>query len=170
MKNQVTKYSNTLFNLSKKYNFLDKAVVQLISIKDIYKSGATFRLLLESKQIKTNVKKEIINSVFLEYEDVIKEFLCIIIDKKLTNQLLNILNRFLSLSKKELETKEIEIISAQKINDEVLKDLSKELNCKIQLTINPNIIGGVQLRQGNTIFDNSISYQLNQLKNTLYNL
>jgi F-type H+-transporting ATPase subunit delta len=170
VKNQVTKYSNTLFGLSKKYNLLDKVVVQLISIKDIYKSGAAFRLLLESKQIKVNVKKEIINSVFSEYEDVIKEFLCIIIDKKLTNQLLNILNRFLSLSKKELETKEIEIISAQKITDEVLKDLSKELNCKIQLTINPNIIGGVQLRRGNTIFDNSISYQLNQLKNTLYNL
>ncbi len=170
MKSQVTKYSNTLFSLSKKYNLLDTVVTQLISIKDIYKSESALRLLFESKQIKVNIKKEIVNTVFLEYEDVIKEFLCIIITKKLTGQLLNILNRFLSLSKKELERQKIEIVSAQKITDNVLKDLSKELNCKIQLTINPNIIGGVQLRQGNKIFDNSISYQLKQLKNTLYNL
>ena len=170
MKNQATKYSNILFNISKKYNLLDKVVPQIISIKDIYKRESAFRILCESKQIKLNVKKEIINNVFEQYEDVVKEFLCIVLDKKLTSQFLNILNRFLNLAKKELETQEIEIVSAQKIADDVLQHLSETLNCKIQLTVNPNIIGGIQLRQGNKIFDNSISYQLNQLKNTLYNL
>ena len=170
MKNQATKYSNTLFNISKKYNLLDKVVPQIISIKDIYKSESAFSILCESKQIKLNVKKEIINNVFVQYEGVVKEFLCVVLDKKLTSQFLNILNRFLNLAKKELETQEIEIVSAQKIADDVLKHLSETLNCKIQLTVNPNIIGGIQLRQGNKIFDNSISYQLNQLKNTLYNL
>ena len=170
MKNQATKYSNTLFNISKKYNLLDTVVPQIISIKDIYKRESAFRILCESKQIKLNVKKEIINNVFEQYEDVVKEFLCIVLDKKLTSQFLNILNRFLNLAKKELETQEIEIVSAQKIADDVLQHLSETLNCKIQLTVNPNIIGGIQLRQGNKIFDNSISYQLNQLKNTLYNL
>jgi len=170
VKNQATKYSNTLFNISKKYNLLDKVVPQIISIKDIYKRESAFRILYESKQIKLNIKKEIINNVFAQYEDVVKEFLCIVLDKKLTSQFLNILNRFLNLAKKELETQEIEIVSAQKIADDVLQHLSETLNCKIQLTVNPNIIGGIQLRQGNKIFDNSISYQLNQLKNTLYNL
>ena len=70
----------------------------------------------------------------------------------------------------ELETQEIEIVSANKIADNILNHLSETLNCKIHLTVNPDIIGGVQLRQGNKIFDNSVSYQLNQLKNTLYNL
>jgi len=170
VKNQATKYSNILFNISKKYNLLDILVPQIISIKDIYKGESAFRLLCESKQITIDVKKEIINNVFSQYEDVLKEFVCIVIDKKLTSQFLNILNRFLSLAKKELETQEIEIVSANKIADDILSHISDTLNCKIHLTVNPDIIGGVQLRQGNKIFDNSISYQLNQLKNTLYNL
>ena len=32
------------------------------------------------------------------------------------------------------------------------------------------IIGGIKLRIGNKIFDNSISYQINQLKKTLHNM
>ena len=72
MKNQATKYSNTLFNISKKYYLLDKVVPQIISIKDIYKRESAFRILYESKQIKLNIKKEIINNVFAQYEDVVK--------------------------------------------------------------------------------------------------
>ena len=170
MKNQATKYSNTLFKISKKYNLLEIVIPQVISIKDIYKRESAFRVLCESKQMKLDIKKEIINNVFSQYDNILKEFLCIVLDKKLTSQLLNILNRFLSLAKKELETQEIEIVSANTIAEDILDQLSTTLNCKIQLTVNPNIIGGIQLRQGNKIFDNSISYQLNQLKNTLYNL
>jgi len=170
VKNQATKYSNTLFKISKKYNLLEIVIPQVISIKDIYKRESAFRVLCESKQMKLDIKKEIINNVFSQYDNILKEFLCIVLDKKLTSQLLNILNRFLSLAKKELETQEIEIVSANTIAEDILDQLSTTLNCKIQLTVNPNIIGGIQLRQGNKIFDNSISYQLNQLKNTLYNL
>ena len=57
MKNQATKYSNILFNISKKYNLLDILVPQIISIKDIYKGESAFRLLCESKQITIDVKK-----------------------------------------------------------------------------------------------------------------
>ena len=48
--------------------------------------------------------------------------------------------------------------------------LSQALNCNLKMTVDSSIIGGMRLRQGNKIFDNSISYQLNQLKKTLYNL
>ena len=75
-----------------------------------------------------------------------------------------------SLANKDLDNTKIEIITAQNLTKELLESLERKLNCEIQLTINPNIIGGIQLRQGNKIFDNSIVYQLNQLKNTLYNL
>ena len=34
----------------------------------------------------------------------------------------------------------------------------------------PEIIGGMKLRVGNNIFDNSINYQINQLKKTLHNV
>ena len=170
MKNQTIKYSNTLFDISKKYNQLERITPQLESIKILYKSESSFRLLLESKQIKLNIKKQILANVLESYEDLVKEFLYILLDNKLTNQLVNIINRFFNLANKDLDNTQIEIITAQNLTKKLLESLEKKLNCSIQLTINPNIIGGIQLRQGNKIFDNSIVYQLNQLKNTLYNL
>ena len=170
MKTQTIKYSNTLFDISKEYNQLQRITPQLESIKTLYKSESSFRLLLESKQIKLDIKKQIIANVLESYEDLVKEFLYILLDNKLTNQLVSIINRFFSLANKDLDNTKIEIITAQNLTKELLESLERKLNCEIQLTINPNIIGGIQLRQGNKIFDNSIVYQLNQLKNTLYNL
>lgn len=170
MKNQAIKYSNTLFDVSKKYNQLKSITPQLESIKILYKSESSFRLLLESKQIALDIKKQILASVLESYEDLVKEFIYILLDNKLTNQLVTIINRFFNLASKDLDNTKIEIIAAQNLTKELLESLEKKLNCEIQLTVNPNIIGGVQLRQGNKIFDNSIAYQLNQLKNTLYNL
>jgi len=170
LKTQTIKYSNTLFDISKEYNQLQRITPQLESIKTLYKSESSFRLLLESKQIKLDIKKQIIANVLESYEDLVKEFLYILLDNKLTNQLVSIINRFFSLANKDLDNTKIEIITAQNLTKELLESLERKLNCEIQLTINPNIIGGIQLRQGNKIFDNSIVYQLNQLKNTLYNL
>jgi len=170
LKNQAIKYSNTLFDVSKKYNQLKSITPQLESIKILYKSESSFRLLLESKQIALDIKKQILASVLESYEDLVKEFIYILLDNKLTNQLVTIINRFFNLASKDLDNTKIEIIAAQNLTKELLESLEKKLNCEIQLTVNPNIIGGIQLRQGNKIFDNSIAYQLNQLKNTLYNL
>ena len=41
---------------------------------------------------------------------------------------------------------------------------------KINIKIDSNIIGGIKLRIGNKIFDNSVSYQIKQLKKTLHNM
>ena len=41
---------------------------------------------------------------------------------------------------------------------------------KINKMLDSKLIGGMKLRIGNKIFDNSISYQINQLKKTLHNM
>ena len=43
-------------------------------------------------------------------------------------------------------------------------------NPKIKTNTDPDIIGGIKLRIGNKIFDNSINYQINKLKKTLHNM
>ena len=70
----------------------------------------------------------------------------------------------------------IDIITAQELDQSYLNDivqtLSATMNVKpsINHIVEPEIIGGMKLRIGNKIFDNSMRYQLNQLKKTLHNL
>ena len=77
---------------------------------------------------------------------------------------------FLQLSQKHLNDKQVELITANKLSKELINKLSTELNCEIKSSIDESIIGGIKIRKGNKIFDNSISFQINNLKKTLYNL
>jgi len=70
----------------------------------------------------------------------------------------------------------VDIITATKLGEEELNSLSQKIDgiLKNSPSVNnitdPKIIGGIKLRVGNNIFDNSVSYQINQLKKTLHNM
>ena len=169
MKSQINKYSNTLFNLTKQSGMLDKTTVELERVKYLYRNEPTFKLLFETKRINQEEKKEIIKNVLIGFEPLVGEFLSILIDKKISKNLINIIDKFLNLSKKERYTNEIAITTAEPLDDTTQHFLSQTLNCNLKITVDSSIIGGMRLRQGNKIFDNSISYQLNNLKKNLYN-
>jgi len=170
MQKQIKKYSHTLFHIAQKYDMTEKLVGELSVIKQLYKKEANFRLLLESKRIDEAVKHTIINNVLDKFNDVVVEFLCILITHKQTSHIINIINKFLSLAKKELDANKIEVITAKPMNDEILKNLFGDLNYQIKSTVDPAIIGGMKIKHENTIIDNSVICQLNQLKKTLHNM
>ena len=70
----------------------------------------------------------------------------------------------------------VEITTAEKLNDSDLEYVSQasynklNTNQKINIKTDANMIGGIKLRVGNKIFDNSVSYQIKQLKKTLHNM
>ena len=70
----------------------------------------------------------------------------------------------------------MEITTSEKLTETDLERVSQticnKLNTipKINLKIDPDMIGGIKLRVGNKIFDNSVSYQIKQLKKTLHNM
>jgi len=170
MKNQINKYSNALFNVAKKGGQLDKISAELENIKYLYRKEPTFKLLFETKRINQKIKKNIIKNILVNFDSFISELLYILIDNKDSKILINIIDKFQNLSKKEHSTSEIEIITSAKLDDTTQQFLSQKLNCNLKATVDASMIGGLRLRQGNKIFDNSISYQLKQLKKTLYNL
>ena len=98
------------------------------------------------------------------------EFLNIIIENNYSNELLNIISRFNHLSESQLGLNKVDIITATKLSDEEMKSLSIKIDGilnnspSVNNIEDPSIIGGLKLRVGNNVFDNSVSYQINQLK------
>ena len=170
MKSQINKYPNTLFDLAKQNGMLDEITRQLGQIKYLYKNEPTFKLLFETKRINQEQKKQILKNVLVGFTSLVSEFLSILIDSKMSKNLIGIINKFLSLSKKELYANEIEVITVEQLDENLINELSNKLNCAVKTTIDKSMIGGIKLRKGNKIFDNSISFQLNNLKKTLYNV
>tara|TARA_Y100000590_G_C15161885_1_gene803878 strand:- start:57 stop:566 length:510 start_codon:yes stop_codon:yes gene_type:complete len=168
--NKISTYSNTFFNIANENHLLDQIMVELGKIKYLYKTEPNFRLLFESKRINSEIKKTILKNVLSSFENVIVEFLCILIEQKCSKYLIQIIDKFIKLSKKAQHAHEIEVITANQLDENLINELSRKLNCTIKTTIDKSMIGGIKLRKGNTIFDNSISFQINNLKKTLYNV
>ena len=64
----------------------------------------------------------------------------------------------------------IDIITANPMNDEMLSQLFGDSQYTINNIIDSSIIGGIKIKHENTIIDNSVICQLNQLKKTLHNM
>jgi len=169
-------YAKTLFELSKNFNCSSLVYEQLKSLEYLFNKVPFFRMILITKRLDNQDKINIVKNTLTMFEPIIVEFLLIIINNNQINHLLNIIQRFYRLDNAYSDIKEVEIITANKIDEDTLHTLTQSIydklntNQKINIINDPNIIGGIQLRVGNKIFDNSISYQINQLKKTLHNL
>jgi len=170
------KYAKTLFDLSKKSDYIQLVHNQLNSISYLYNKVPAFRLVLITKRINSNNKVEIIRNALKGFEPLIVEFISILIQNNQTNNLSDIILRFNNMENKDSNIKKVEITTSEKLNNTELEHISQAIynklntNPKISIKTAPNIIGGIKLRVGNKIFDNSVSYQIKQLKKTLHNM
>ena len=170
------KYAKALFNVANKAKKITETQKELQLIAYLYKKNSAFRLLFITKKIDSNQKTEIINKVLNMLSPLTLEFLKIIINNNQSNELLNVIKKFNHLSGSYLGVNKVDIITATKLSDQELNELSQTLSGvlnnspAINNIADPNIIGGIKLRVGNNIFDNSVNYQINQLKKTLHNM
>ena len=170
------KYAKTFFDLCIKTDNVNQIQDQLKSIVYLFNKVPVFRLVLITKRLDHDIKIDIITKSLNTFDLIIIEFLSIIIKNNHINYLLDIISKFNNMAHSHCHMNNIEITTANKLNDQNLQSISYAISQKlkgspkINTLIDPKIVGGIKLRIGNNIFDNSISYQINQLKKTLHNM
>jgi len=172
----VNKYAKALFNASLENNSLIDVRESLIAIVKIAKTVPEFNHVLLTKSTSTSNKKNILSNILNEHVNpLVTELLIILIDNDQIQLFTNIMNKYnqlMNMSSKELDvliTSKMEL-SEDELNS-VKTDLSSKLNKQINIknNVDHSIIGGIKLRIGNTIIDNSLSKKLMKLKNNLKN-
>ena len=104
---------------------------------------------------------------------LIVELLLILMDNdevQLFDDIINRYNHLMDIDSKELDVvitsnTEFSLDRLESIKLNLSKKLNKQINIKTH--INKAILGGIQLRIGNTIIDNSLLNKLRKLKNNL---
>tara|TARA_B100000029_G_scaffold370994_1_gene364906 strand:+ start:1288 stop:1815 length:528 start_codon:yes stop_codon:yes gene_type:complete len=169
-------YAKTLLDLSNKSDAISLMQNQLKSVSYLYNKVPAFRLVFVTKRIDTKKKIEIIKNTLKNFNPLIIEFISILIKNNQTNNLLDITTRFDNMASADSNISNVEITTSEKLNNEEIEYISKAISDKIKIKpkldvkTDPSIIGGIKLRVGNKIFDNSVSYQIKQLKKTLHNM
>ena len=170
------KYAKTLFDLSLKANSVSKIKNELKVVAYLYSKVSAFRLVFITKRIDVEKKSNILSNALSNFEPLVVEFILILINNNQTNNLLDIIYRFNNMSNSDSSSKKVEITTANELDNSQLEHIQNAIYSKlgfkpkINKMTDSKIIGGMKLRIGNKVFDNSISYQINQLKKTLHNM
>ena len=171
-----TKYAKILFDICVNANCINSINQELKIISNLYNKSSAFRMVLITKRLNNKDKVEIVSKTLNSFNPIIIEFLTIIISNNQSNKILDIISKFSYLVSAHADLKDVEITTADSLNEESINSLIENLQLhlktkqKIKIKTDPTIIGGVKLRIGNKILDNSVSYQIKQLKKTLHNM
>ena len=177
MKNnrEVKKYAGAVFAVAEKSGQLSEVSLHLNTLLMMYKTSPELRLVLQSRRISLENKSKILQVVL---KDVLSEFGFELIFQLLNDGRAQILEELIKRVQFLIDSKsgamKITVSTTSPLNDNELDDLvsgiEKKLEKKIEMEtiVDPDILGGVKFRIGNTIFDGSIANRLDKLGVSLY--
>lgn len=165
------RYATSLLDMAEDKKNLETVSKDMEVVKNAIESSDDFQNLLESPVVKPNVKSSILNEIFkTKIDDESLKFLNFVFDKNRENFLFDIVNKFLELRDEKLGIVNVDVKTAFEFSDDqknqLKTKLEKLLNKKInfKFNIDKNIVGGFIAKAGDTVYDASISHQLDLLK------
>ncbi len=168
------RYALALFNLAGKQEILDSVQEEFNLFDELLTMQEKFRYFIISPKIVAREKKQILKSVFDgKITPALLNFIFLLLDKKRQTLISKIKEHFDTLCDNFHNKTNITVHPAIKLDDDVLeqiKNVYEEILNKsvtIQEEVDPSIIGGFQVRVGNTIYDASIAQSLNNMRRSL---
>jgi F-type H+-transporting ATPase subunit delta len=171
-------YGDALFELALEENKLDVLFEESKAIKEVFLSNDELLKLLNHPKIDKEEKISVIENIFKERasKDFVG-FLILIIRKERQKDIIKILDYFISIVKEYKKigvayvTTAIDITEAQKkaVEDKLLATTKYE-QFEMNFITDKSIVGGMIIRIGDRVVDDSVSSKLSELSKDLYKI
>jgi F-type H+-transporting ATPase subunit delta len=166
-------YSRSLFEVAKEQDKLDAIREQLGEFTDALNDNRDLQVFLFSPYFSTVEKKEGLHKVLDGADPAFQNFLDLLVEKHRMPTLFRIRRQFEERWQEENRLLPVSVTSAIELDDETVEQISSRIaeqtDRKIELTtdVDPEILGGIVLRVGNSILDASIRNRLEQVRRQL---
>ncbi len=163
-------YARSLFEVAKEQGRLDVLREQLGQVADALGSNHDLATFFFSPYFSTEEKREALARVLQDADPTLLNFLGVLIDNHRMPVIFRIRREFDRLWEEEHRQLPVEVTSAIALDEQTLRQLSEQIGQRtgkdVQLTarVDPDILGGLVLRVGNSIVDASIRNRLEQLR------
>jgi F-type H+-transporting ATPase subunit delta len=154
----------------------DAAVAQLRSLSDAFQASTALREVWESPAIATEQKQKVLDALAARAgvtERKLRNFVAVLID----HERIALLPGILAQAELELNARsgriDAEIVSARELTPEqqsiLLAEIARVTGKTVQprYSTNKNLLGGVTVRVGSTIYDGSVRGQLERMRRQL---
>ncbi|HEY2397538.1 MAG TPA: ATP synthase F1 subunit delta [Solirubrobacteraceae bacterium] len=163
-------YARSLFEVAREQGKLDQLREQLGQFVDALNEYRELAIFFFSPYFSVAEKEQALGRVLVDAEPILSNFLSLLIEKHRMPVIFRIRDAYEQMWEQENRMLAVEITSAIELDPDTLEQLSQEISertarkVKLATRVDPEILGGLVVRVGNSILDASIRNRLEQLR------
>lgn len=168
------RYASALYHLAIEQDILVQVYEDFSLINQLLNRFEKFRHFLISPRVPTAEKKQMFQSTFGDtLSPILLHFLFLLLDKKRQTLLQLMYNHLSTLYNNYYNRTDIRVKTAVNLKESAYQEIKQVFEKKLTKTVaikqetDPSLIGGIQIRVGNTIYDASIKKQLTMMRRLL---
>ncbi|MEQ1856846.1 MAG: ATP synthase F1 subunit delta [Longimicrobiales bacterium] len=167
-------YAETLFALGEKHHATAEYGAALDAVARLIDEDAKFRTFLDTPRIEDEERKLVVKKAFDGNMPAnVVNFVLVTIDKRRQRLLREISRQYNTLLDAHLGREHVEVTLAREADDATEKLIASKLTGVLgkeaipHFRVKPEIIGGLMVRTGNTIYDGSVRRRLDDMRRQL---
>ena len=170
MEEIATVYARSLFEVAKEQGKLDTIHEELDEFADALSTSRELQVFLFSPYFSTKEKSDGLAKAVTGADETFLNFLGLLIEKHRTPAIFRVRAEFDAMLEEENKLLPVQITSAVALDESTVKQLgdriSEQTGRKVELSahVEPDILGGIIVRVGNSILDASIRNRLENLR------
>ncbi|MGZ9586320.1 F0F1 ATP synthase subunit delta [Paenibacillus marinisediminis] len=168
------RYAKALFELALEQKSVLETEQQLKSVVEAIQSSHELELLLTTPNIDMAGKLDVLNTMFQGHiSDHVIELIKLLVERGRVAILNDVLASYVQIAGAALGSVDAVVTSAKPLSESeqqaIAETFGKQLNKKIRISnvINASIIGGIQVRIGDRLYDGSLSSKLARMERSL---
>lgn len=165
------RYARALFLAARAAGKVERAEADLVLVQDIFGQVPELRQILGGVAVPRPRQRELLRRIFAgRVDDLVLNLLLLLLDERRLRLLDQIAREFRIMADEARGIALVEVISARPLSgpaEEALRQgLERKLGRRVRMEcrVDPALVGGVQVKIGDTLYDGSVRGQLERLR------
>ena len=163
-------YARALFEVARENDVLDRVHDELGEFADALDETRELQVFLFSPYFSSEEKKDGITRIVSDADERLVNFLQLLAERHRMPALFRIRRSFDSMWAEENKLLPVTVTSAVELDESLVQDIGKSIEdqtgrrVELSSKVDPDVLGGLQLRVGNMVLDATVRNRLEQLR------
>jgi F-type H+-transporting ATPase subunit delta len=163
-------YARSLFEVAQEHDKLDDVRDQIGQFADALGESRELQTFFFSPYFSTEEKKKGLTSALVDADETVENFLALLIENHRMPVLLRVRRELDRMWQEVNKLLPVQITSAVELDTAVTKQIGEEIGrqtgrtVELSSTVDPDVLGGIIVRVGNSILDASVRTRLERLR------
>ena len=163
-------YARALFEAAKEDDVLDRVHDELGEFADALDSERNLQVFLFSPYFSSEEKKDGVTKIVTDADERLVNFLELLAERHRMPALFRIRRTFDAMWAEENKLLPVTVTSAVELDESLVDDIGKRIEeqtgrrVELSSTVNPDVLGGLQVQVGSMVLDATVRNRLEQLR------